>query len=124
LRFLIDECLSTSLLQRAYDAGHGAQHVTHLGKPGASDQELARYAAAQDLIIVTNNARDFRKLMEAAHVHPGLVIIVPNVPSKDQRELFEKALTSIKEQALTDLINQVVEVDFDGVTIYELPHPL
>jgi predicted nuclease of predicted toxin-antitoxin system len=121
LRFLIDECLSTSLLQAAYDAGHGAQHVTRLGKSGASDQELARYAGEQDLIIVTNNARDFRKLMETADVHPGLVIIVPNVTSSDQRKLFDQALAWIKGQALTDLVNQVVEVDFDGVTIYGLP---
>jgi predicted nuclease of predicted toxin-antitoxin system len=123
LRFLIDECISSSLLQAAYTAGHGAQHVTRLGKSGASDQELARYAAEQDLIIVTNNARDFRKLMETVDVHPGLVIIVPNVISSDQRKLFDNALAWIREQTLADLVNQVVEVDFDDVTIYDLPQP-
>ncbi|HXN84573.1 MAG TPA: DUF5615 family PIN-like protein [Candidatus Binataceae bacterium] len=121
MRFLIDECLSTSLLQTAYDAGHGAQHVTRLGKSGASDQELVGYAGEQDLIIVTNNARDFRKLMETADIHPGLLIIVPNVVSSAQRKLFDKALAWIKRQSLMDLVNQVVEVDFDGVKIYELP---
>lgn len=64
LRFLIDECISAALLQTAYDEGHEAYHVTRLGKSGASDPGLVRYAFERDLVIVTNNARDFRRLIE------------------------------------------------------------
>ena len=121
LRFLIDECLSASLLQAAYDEGHEAYHITRLGKSGASDPELVRYALEQDLVIVTNNARDFRRLIENVEIHSGLVVIVPNVKMEAQGELFGRVLTWLKQHKRTDLVNQVVEVDFEGVRIYDLP---
>lgn len=107
----------------AYDAGYEAHHVSHLGKSGASDQELVRYAVAEELIVVTNNARDFRRLMAAAELHPGLLVIVPNVISKAQRAFFEQVLDWIKKRQLAGLVNQLVEVDSDGIRIYDLPSP-
>jgi hypothetical protein len=61
--------------------------------------------------------------MATTELHPGLVIIVPNVISKMQREFFDRVLDSTKKWQLTDLMNQVVEVDFNGVTIYDVPQP-
>ncbi len=121
LRFLIDECISASLLQAAYDEGHEAYHITRLGKSGVSDPELVSYALEQDLIIVTNNARDFRRLIEHVEIHSGLVVIVPNVKMEAQGELFGEVLAWIKEQKLADLVNRVIEVDFSGVQVYDLP---
>jgi hypothetical protein len=34
VRFLIDECLSTSLIAIATEAGYDSQHVAHVGKAG------------------------------------------------------------------------------------------
>jgi predicted nuclease of predicted toxin-antitoxin system len=121
LRFLIDECISAALLQTAYDEGHEAYHVTRLGKSGASDPGLVRYAFERDLVIVTNNARDFRRLIENLEIHSGLLVIVPNARLEAQRELFGRVLTWLKQQKRTDLVNQVVEVDFEGVRVYHLP---
>jgi len=33
----------------------------------------------EEFVFVTNNARDFKRLVEKSALHPGLVIIVPNV---------------------------------------------
>ena len=54
-------------------------------------------------------------------LHCGLIILKPNVWRDQQRELLSLALAEIKKRQLADLINKVVEVDFDGVTIYDLP---
>jgi predicted nuclease of predicted toxin-antitoxin system len=70
LKFLIDECLHTSLLKVAYDAGYEAYHVNHRGKSGAGDEELMRIALAEELTIVTNNADDFRRLISRTNPHP------------------------------------------------------
>jgi predicted nuclease of predicted toxin-antitoxin system len=122
LKFLIDECLHTSVLQVAYDAGYEAYHVNHRAKSGAGDEELIRIALAEELTIVTNNAGDFRRLMSRTNAHPGLIVILPNVKSEVQRALFGRALEWIAAEKLSDLINKVVEVDFaDGVRIYDLP---
>jgi len=46
-------------------------------------------------VFVTNNARDFRKLMADAELHAGLIVIAPNVRPIAQSELFERALGEI-----------------------------
>jgi predicted nuclease of predicted toxin-antitoxin system len=122
LKFLIDECLHTSLLQVAYNAGYEAHHVNHRGKSGAGDEELIRIAFAEELTVVTNNADDFRRLMLRSNPHPGLIIIFPNVKSEVQRKLFRSALDKITAEKFADLINKVIEIDFaGGVRIYDLP---
>ncbi len=117
----MDECLHTSLVPVAHRAGYEAYHVIHRGKSGASDEELVRFALAEDLIVVSNNPKDFRRLVGRIDLHPGLILILPNVGSALQRQLFGRALQRIKEDQLADLMNKVVEVDFDGVRIYDLP---
>lgn len=108
---------SSSRLRR----GGTKRIISHRGKSGASDEQLSRFAIAEDLIIVTNNARDFRRLMAGTELHPGLVIVVSNVTSKVQRELFGQVLEWIKQRQLANLINKVVEIDFGGARIYDLP---
>ncbi|HWN56612.1 MAG TPA: toxin-antitoxin system, toxin component, PIN family protein, partial [Methylomirabilota bacterium] len=68
---------------------------------------------------VTNNARDFRKLMGELELHAGLIVIIPNVTPTMQRELFERVLSEVTR--LPDLINKVVEVDVNEIRAYQLP---
>lgn len=74
--------------------------------------------------MVTNNARDFRRLYAAEAIHAGLVILIPNVPPAEQRELFDVALDDL--DASRGLINQALEIGMvDGeieITRYDLPH--
>jgi Domain of unknown function (DUF5615) len=40
MKFPIDECLHTSLVTLAHDAGHGCEHVNFLGLGGHKDWQL------------------------------------------------------------------------------------
>ena len=123
MRFLIDECLSVDLVTVAGRAGHEAQHVARVGKAGWKDWNVARYAGDGDFVLVTNNAGDFRKLYAAHSIHPGLIIIIPNVNRTVQQQLFQGAIDELA--TIGDLVNRVLEVDVDGdevtFTRYDLP---
>ncbi|HEV2097607.1 MAG TPA: DUF5615 family PIN-like protein [Stellaceae bacterium] len=123
MRFLIDECLSTNLVATAGECGHEARHVAHVGRAGWKDWNVARYARENDLILVTNNASDFRQLYAAEPLHAGLVILLPNVGRGLQQRLFRAALDEL--ETVGEPINRVLEVDLrDGavtLTVYDLP---
>jgi hypothetical protein len=76
-----------------------------------------------DLIFVTNNAQDFRKLSRNTEVHPGLVIILPLMRPEVQRQLFRAGLEYLAGR--TNLINRVLEIDLhkDSVDIQEIELP-
>lgn len=123
MKFLIDECLHTSLTGVAQARGHDATHVTWLGLRGETDWDLMPRIVAEDFTFVTNNARDFRKLYAKEAIHAGLIIIVPQVIPSRQRELFDALLEAIA--ADEGLVNEVIEIleDAGGCVLhrYELP---
>jgi predicted nuclease of predicted toxin-antitoxin system len=119
VKFLIDECLSASLVQLANTAGYEAYHVNYLGKQGSKDYELLKLIFKEEFTFVTNDARDFKKLVAATELHPGLVLIVPCATSAVQKALFQLFLEKLGPTS--SLINSVVEVDLDAVRIYQLP---
>jgi predicted nuclease of predicted toxin-antitoxin system len=114
MRFLIDECLHTSLLKTAHEAGYLCEHVNFLGLNGQKDWELMRTVQAGEYTFVTNNRTDFAALYSQEELHAGLVTIVPNVPPARQRALFQAALSHI---AGRDLLNAALEVNIEGATI-------
>lgn len=123
MRFLIDECLSTSLVAVAGKVGHYAEHVVHIGKAGWKDWNVVRYASHGDFVLVTNNASDFRRLYAAEFLHAGLIIIIPAVNRMIQQKLFRAALDELA--AIGEPVNRVIEVDLKDedviVTAYNLP---
>jgi predicted nuclease of predicted toxin-antitoxin system len=123
VRFLIDECLTVELAVAARAMGHEAHHVAHLGKRGWRDWNIRDYAISRDFIVVTNNASDFRTLYGSCELHPGLVILVPNVVQERQILLFREAVKRLVE--CDDTVNKVLEVDIKGAEItlnlYEFP---
>ncbi len=125
MRFLIDECLTIELVFVASQAGYEAQHVAHVGKAGWKDWNVARHASDGDLVLVTNNASDFRRLYATQTLHAGLVIIIPNVNRVGQQRLFLGALEELAK--VGEPINRVLEVDIDGDDVtfgfYDLPSP-
>ena len=60
-KFLIDECLHTTLVKIAHDRQYETYHVVHLGMGGLKDHELMAKIRAGDFTFVTNNAVDFRR---------------------------------------------------------------
>lgn len=123
MKFLIDECLHTSLVAVAEERGHEARHVNWLGLSGKTDWDLMPRIVAEDFTFVTNNAHDFRKLYARQELHAGLIIIVPQVAPDQQRQLFDALLDDVGAAAL--LINEVIEIELeDGsaiITRYALP---
>jgi predicted nuclease of predicted toxin-antitoxin system len=122
MRLLIDECLHESLVELAHAAGFDATHVNHLGLSGRPDWALAERIIRDEYTFVTTNRADFVQLFSKMDLHPGLIVLVPNVMPALQRALFQAALLYSADR---DLVNTVVEVSLEGKTVqcveYELP---
>ncbi|MEM6275047.1 MAG: DUF5615 family PIN-like protein [Myxococcota bacterium] len=102
LKFLVAECCALSLVDQANEHGFESYHVAHRGPAGSTDADLCNFMLDEDLALVTNNAGDFRKLLGDRDLHPGLVIIRPNVSPRRQRELFRKVLDWIAAKEVSD----------------------
>ena len=100
MKFLIDECLHTTLVAVAQGRGHECSHVNWLGLSGETDWGLMPRIIDGNFTFVTNNARDFRKLYAKEELHAGLVIIVPQVLPARQRELFDAVLADLDVEAM------------------------
>jgi predicted nuclease of predicted toxin-antitoxin system len=109
INFLIDENLSVSLVQVAKAYGYAAHHVVHLKRAGITDAKVLELAIEFDAAILTNNGKDFRKLVGKVDIHPGLIIFLPSVRIVEQERLFLALLKYLKRR--DDLINRVIEVD-------------
>jgi hypothetical protein len=83
-------------------------------------------ALTRDMVLVTNNASDFRRLYAAEELHPGLAILVPNVERETQLRLFRAALARLR--VLGELVNKALEVRLRGNDVifdeYEWPRGL
>ena len=76
MQFFIDECISPQIAARLNESGHhSAVHPRDIGRRGDPDHVVLRNAIAEDRIIVTENARDFRGLVGKEELHPGLIIL-------------------------------------------------
>ena len=122
MKLLIDECLHTSLVELAHEAGHTCDHVNFLSLSGLKDWQLMAKIREADYTFVTNNGSDFAALYGKEQLHAGVIIFVPNVTPSRQRDLFRAALSHIGRR---DLTNTVLEVDLVGVTALcrEFPYP-
>ena len=122
MKFLIDECLHTSLVAIAEGRGHEARHVNWLGLSGETDWGLMPRTVGEDFTLVTNNARDFRRLYAQQPVHAGLVILIPQIVPARQRELFDALLADLSPDEF--LVNEAIEIDIEDGTVvitrYEL----
>ncbi len=123
MKFLVDECLHTSLVELLNDAGFEAHHVVRLGMQGFKDHEVMKRVQEDEFVFVTNNASDFRDLHSRENLHPGLIIIVPNVKPVTQQALCMAGLRHIGTRL--DLINKVIEIRLDDgdIVIGEYDHP-
>jgi len=109
-------------VQVAQAAGYVADHVNYLNLGGLKDWQLLPVILEREFTFVTNNGADFVALLGKQPLHPGIIIIVPNVAPVRQRELFKAALEHVRGR---DLTNSVLEVQYAGDRIvcseYGLP---
>jgi len=108
-------------VQVAHAAGYVADHVNYLNLGGLKDWQLLPVIREREFTFVTNNGPDFLTLFGKEPLHPGIIIIVPNVTPALQRELFKAALDHIGAR---DLTNSVVEVKYVGHRIVCSEYPL
>jgi len=124
VRLFIDECLSPQLALRLNATGlHDAVHPLHVGRRGEPDHRVLERCIAEDRVIVTENSRDFRRLVGKTELHPGLIIL-PALDREGTWKLLESALAFIRERGepMSVMVNHVLEVDESGVmTILPLP---
>jgi predicted nuclease of predicted toxin-antitoxin system len=66
---LIDECVPTSVTEFFRERGHEVWHVTDTLLPGTPDQVVAKIGDQYSAIVVTWNAKDFKRL--AARIPEG-----------------------------------------------------
>ena len=120
-RFLIDENLSP-LLARHLRTAHGfdAVHVQELGLRGASDADILGRAVAEDRIIMTSNADDFRKLGARTPAHSGLAVMLDAVGRARQLTLGVGLANAIDRAGTAH--GRLFEIDRTGaVRDYKLP---
>ena len=124
VRLFIDECLSPVLAARLNATGlHDALHPRDYGRLGEPDHLVLRRCLLEGWTIVTQNARDFRKLLGATDLHPGLIVL-PAVGRERSWSLLEAAILAIAAQGELDgvLINRVLEVTASGeMAFFDLP---
>ena len=124
MRLFIDECLSPVLAKRLNDSGfHDAAHPRDYGRLGDPDHVVLQRCLTESRTIVTENARDFRKLVGATDVHPGLIIL-PAVGREQSWTLLHRVIAAIEVLGNANhvMINQVAEATAAGdVRLYALP---
>lgn len=125
MRLFIDECLSPSIADYLNNTGlHEARHPLHYGGRGEPDHVVLERCIAADLVIVTENARDFQALIANAEIHPGLIIL-PCVSRTRSRQLLDAAIAYLHQQGVPDdlMVNRVLEVAENGTcTLTDLPN--
>jgi predicted nuclease of predicted toxin-antitoxin system len=124
VRLFIDECLSPELAKRLNETGnHDAIHPRDYGRLGEPDHLVLRRCLDEDRVIVTQNARDFRKLVGREELHPGLIILSA-VGRERSWTMLLSVIAAITRRGTTidGLVNQVAEVDGVGQVVFaDLP---
>ena len=112
------------LARRLNETGeHDAVHPRDRGRLGEPDHVVLARCVAEDRVIVTENAVDFRKLVARAELHPGLIVL-PSVARDQSLRLLEAAIVHLSAlgDAPSVMVNYVLEVNDTGqFTLSPLP---
>ena len=124
MRLFLDESLSPRLAQALSATGrHVVLHPRDHGGLGRPDHAVLARCIEQDLVLVTENARDFRVLVAASDIHPGLIAL-PSAPRARSLALLEAAIAFLQARGdpMDVMVNHVVEMDEKGrAVLYPLP---
>jgi predicted nuclease of predicted toxin-antitoxin system len=87
VKFYLDEDLTPVVAVALRRRGVGAVSAHEVGQIGLSDAEQLAFAASQGRCLVSANARDFRRLGDAAieqsRPHAGIVLCLPRIHGSD-----------------------------------------
>ena len=94
-------------------------HPIHVGALGFRDDQIAAHAFAEDRIVITANAQDYKRIAAGMSLHPGITLL----DRQRAWELIRLALAflALQPDPATYMINRVIEVSVDGgIVPYEL----
>ena len=124
MRLFLDECLSPRIARALNSEGsHVAVHARDFGGLDTPDHGVLAPCIERDLVLVTQNARDFRSLVNARDIHPGLVIL-PFVGRARAETLLRAAIDFLSRYGdpMDAMVNHVLEVSVDGeIALSTLP---
>lgn len=124
MRLFLDECLSPRIAQALNESGdHVAVHPRDSGGLGQTDHSVLARCIQEDLVIVTENARDFRTLVAAEDIHPGLIVL-PCLDRSTSSALMLSAIDFLEKRGepMDVMVNHVLEVDKNGqMRLYPMP---
>ncbi len=114
MRFFIDECVSPSLSRHLNKLGpHDAIHPRDRGRLREPDRLVFARAIAEDRIVMTENADDFRKLAAGVDLHPGLIIL-PSIARLEAQRLMDLVIDHLlrlnAERPQDVLVNSVLTI--------------
>ncbi len=99
-------------------------HPRDFGGLGAPDREVLKRCTEYDLVLVTENARDFRALIATQTIHPGLIVL-PCVGRARSEALLRAAIDFLSERGdpMDVMVNHVLEMSAQlTVKLYRLPN--
>jgi predicted nuclease of predicted toxin-antitoxin system len=99
VKLWFDEDLSPTLVQVARDHGLEATCNRDRGVLGHKDAQLRQLAQAQDYILVTDNASDFRPMYTRDDFHPGLIVVPAGDGRACQQQLTHAVIAWIAHAA-------------------------
>jgi predicted nuclease of predicted toxin-antitoxin system len=116
VRLFIDECLSPLLARRLNATGlHEAIHPLDVGRRGEPDYKVLERCLAEDRVIVSENARDFRALFRHHDLHPGLILL-PAIDREGTWQLLQRVMEFLNARGdpMRLMVNHVMEIDTGG----------
>lgn len=124
MRLFLDECLSPRVANELMaEDGYYVVHPRNQGGLGEADHTVLARCVQDDLIIVTENARDFRALASRADIHPGMIIL-PCLDRWAAKALIKAAIAYLEGfgDPSDVMVNKVLEAHVDGTfELYDLP---
>ena len=129
MRLWFDEDLSPTLVQVAQELGFEATCNRDRGVLGISDRQLRERAQAEEFVLVTDNASDFRPLLARDAVHPGLIVLPGEYGRASQQRFAHQVIAHVAAEAAAAgeppadyMVNRVVEIDDHGaISARQLP---
>jgi len=117
VRFLVDRCAGRRLANWLREQGHDVREAAEV-VPDPGDQEILRWAAAEERILVTIDT-DFGFLVfQGGETHTGIVRL-PDAPVSERIALMEQVLSRYQ----ADLAKRaIITVDRERVRVSAAPH--
>lgn len=98
-------------------------HPRNSGGLGAPDHAVLARCLREDLVLVTENAGDFRVLASREALHPGLILL-PCTDRETAKSLIRRAVAHLRQEGdpMTLMVNHVMEITREGsIALYPLP---